>query len=190
MLSRRKLCFNLSISHLEVVLCAQPPSHVGLCNPMHCSLPGFSVLSDSPGKNTGVGSHILLQGISPTQGSNPDLPHCRWILYCLSHQGSSVKYKILLSRGRILYHDVISLRTLSIIADYIPKGKITELKPVLRKMSSKAILKLILQYCISFCCTTMSISYMHTYIPSLFSLPPTPLTTYRSSQSTQLSSFQ
>ena len=29
----------------------------------------------------------LLQGISPTQGLNPGLPHCRWILYHLSHQG-------------------------------------------------------------------------------------------------------
>ena len=43
---------------------------------------------DSPGKNTGVGSHSLLQGIFPTQGWNPGLLHCRQILYCLSHQGS------------------------------------------------------------------------------------------------------
>ena len=43
---------------------------------------------DSPGKNTGVGCHALLHWIFPTQGSNPDLPHCRWILSCLSHQGS------------------------------------------------------------------------------------------------------
>ena len=47
-----------------------------------------SVYGDSPGKNTGVGCHALLQGIFPTQGSNPDLPHCRQILYQLSHQGS------------------------------------------------------------------------------------------------------
>ena len=40
------------------------------CDPMHCSPPGFSVLGDSPGKNTGVGCHFLLQGIFPTQGSN------------------------------------------------------------------------------------------------------------------------
>ena len=44
---------------------------------------------DSPGKNTGVGCHAFLQGIFPTQGSNPGLPHCRQILYHLSHQGSS-----------------------------------------------------------------------------------------------------
>ena len=56
--------------------------------PMDCSLPGSSVHWDSPGKNTGVGCHTLLQGIFPTQGSNPSLPHCRWILYCQSHQGS------------------------------------------------------------------------------------------------------
>ena len=35
-----------------------------------------------------VGNYSLLQGIVPTQGSNPDLPHCRWILHHLSHQGS------------------------------------------------------------------------------------------------------
>ena len=43
---------------------------------------------DSPGKNTGVDCHFLLQVIIPTQGSNPGLLHCRWILYRLSHQGS------------------------------------------------------------------------------------------------------
>ena len=42
---------------------------------------------NSPGQNTKVGSHSLLQGIFPTQGSNPGLPHCRLILYQLSHQG-------------------------------------------------------------------------------------------------------
>ena len=43
---------------------------------------------NSPGQNTGVGSLSPLQGILPTQGSNPGLPHCRWILYQLSHKGS------------------------------------------------------------------------------------------------------
>ena len=35
-----------------------------------------------------MGSHSLLQGIFPTQGSNPGLPHYRWILYLQSHKGS------------------------------------------------------------------------------------------------------
>ena len=43
---------------------------------------------NSPGQNTGVGSLSLLQGIIPTQGSNPGLPCCRRILYQLSHRGS------------------------------------------------------------------------------------------------------
>ena len=51
-----------------------------------CSPPGSSVHGDSPGKNTGSGLPSLLQGIFPTQGSNRGLLHCRWILYCLSHQ--------------------------------------------------------------------------------------------------------
>ena len=43
---------------------------------------------NSPGQNTGVDSLSLLQGIFPTQGSNPGLLHCRWILYQLSQKGS------------------------------------------------------------------------------------------------------
>ena len=43
---------------------------------------------NSPGQNTGVGSLSLLQRIFLTQGSNPGFPHCRWILYQLSHKGS------------------------------------------------------------------------------------------------------
>ena len=44
---------------------------------------------DFPGKSSGVDCHFLLQGIFPTQGSNPGLRHCRQTLYHLSHQGRS-----------------------------------------------------------------------------------------------------
>ena len=64
-------------------------SRVRLCDPMDCSPPGFSVHGDSPGKNTGVGWHVFLQGIFPNQGSNPGLLHCKQTLYPLSYQGSS-----------------------------------------------------------------------------------------------------
>ena len=43
---------------------------------------------DFPGKNTGVDCHVFLQGIFPTQESNPGLLHCRQILYRLSYEGS------------------------------------------------------------------------------------------------------
>ena len=46
-------------------------------------------LWNSPGQNTGVCSLSLLQWIFPTQGLKSGLPHCRWILYQLSHQGST-----------------------------------------------------------------------------------------------------
>ena len=48
-------------------------------------LHGLYNLWNSPGQNTGVDSCSLLQGIFPTQGSNPCLPYCRQILYQLSH---------------------------------------------------------------------------------------------------------
>ena len=53
-----------------------------LCDPMDYSP------WNSPGQNTGVGSLSFLQGIFPTQGLNPGLPHCGQILYQLSHKGS------------------------------------------------------------------------------------------------------
>ena len=59
-----------------------------LCDPMDCSPQVSSFHGDSLGKNTGVGCHALLQGIFPTQESNPGLPHCRWTLYCLSQTGT------------------------------------------------------------------------------------------------------
>ena len=46
-----------------------------LNDPMDCRLPGSSVHGDSLGKNTGVGSHFLLQGIFLTQGLDPCLLH-------------------------------------------------------------------------------------------------------------------
>ena len=61
-----------------------------LCDPLDCNPPASSVHGNSSGKNTGVGCHAFLQGIFPTRGSNPGLPHCWWIFYCLSHQGSPI----------------------------------------------------------------------------------------------------
>ena len=48
---------------------------------------------NSPDQNTGMGSLSLLQGIFPTEGLNPGLLHCRWILYQLSYQGNSTVFK-------------------------------------------------------------------------------------------------
>ena len=70
------------------VLCLVAQSFLTLCDPMACSPPASSVHGDSPGKNTGMGCHALLQRIFATQGSNRGLPHCRQILHHLSHQGS------------------------------------------------------------------------------------------------------
>ena len=70
------------------VLCLVTQLCPTLCDPMDCRPPDFSVQGGSQGKNTRVGCHALLQGIFPTQGSNPDLLHCKRILYHLSHQRS------------------------------------------------------------------------------------------------------
>ena len=59
---------------LWAVCCLVTQSCLTLSDPANCSLPGSSVHGDSPDKNTRVGCHALLQGIIPTQGSNPGLP--------------------------------------------------------------------------------------------------------------------
>ena len=66
-----------SPNHLREVKVTQ--SCPTLCNPMDTPW-------NSPGQNTGLGSCSLLHGVFPTQGLNPGLSHCRWILYQLNHQ--------------------------------------------------------------------------------------------------------
>ena len=53
---------------------------------------------------TGVGCHFLLQGIFPTQGLNPGLPHCRQTLYRLSHQGSNIHSSSVYMSVPVLIH--------------------------------------------------------------------------------------
>ena len=81
-------CLIKAVSLLCVLSHSVTQSCPTLCDPMDCSLPGSSVHGDSPGKNTGMGCHALLQAIFPTQRSNPGRLHCTWILYHLSHQES------------------------------------------------------------------------------------------------------
>ena len=82
--------FSFTHTHTHTHTCVCALGHSGMSNSLwpHALQP-FRLLCpwDSPGKDTGVGCHALLQGIFPTQGSNPGLPHCRQILYHLSHQG-------------------------------------------------------------------------------------------------------
>ena len=83
------------------VLCLVAQLCLTLCDPMDCSLPGSS--GDSPGKNTGVGWHALLRGIFRTQGFNPGLPHCKWILYHLNHQWSPL-LKLNFTNSQLYFH--------------------------------------------------------------------------------------
>ena len=71
---------------LGSIMKSESESHSVVSN----SLRGHGLYSpwNSPGQNTGEASRSLLQGIFPTQGKNPAVSHCRWILYQLSHQGS------------------------------------------------------------------------------------------------------
>ena len=90
----------LGTMHKITFLCRLPSSVAALMLLVFESSASRSVVSDSlgphelyslwnsPGQNTGVGSHSFLQGIFPTQRLNPGLLHCRQILYQLSHQGS------------------------------------------------------------------------------------------------------
>ena len=77
-------------THCVCVCVLATQSHLTLCNSMDCSPPGSSVHGDSPGKNTGVGCHSLLQGIFATQGLNPGLLHCRQFFFSLNCEESPI----------------------------------------------------------------------------------------------------
>ena len=70
---------------MDACMCAQSFSHVQLCARLFCP-------RDSPGKNTGVGCHFLLQGIFLAQESKLGLLHYRQSLYQLIHKGSPPVY--------------------------------------------------------------------------------------------------
>ena len=80
-----------------------------LCDPMDCSLCPWN----SPGKNIRVGCQSLLQGIFPTQGSNPGLLHCGQILQHLSHLQGIVRSQFeILIRGNNHIEDSYIIQSL------------------------------------------------------------------------------
>ena len=82
---------------------------------------------NSLGQNTGIGSLSLLQGIFPTQGSYPGLPHCRWILYQLS------SHRILISSVQSLSH--VTLLPILWIAAHQASLSINNSRSLLKLMS-------------------------------------------------------
>ena len=84
-------------------LCPMTKVKVTQSCPTLCDPHGLHSPWNSPGQNTGEGSRSFLQGIFPTQRSNPDLLYCRQILYQLSHQGSLRVHEALSSRHFLLW---------------------------------------------------------------------------------------
>ena len=101
-------------------------SYPVLCDPIDCSLPGSSIhgIKNSPGKNTGVDCHSLLQGIFLTQEANLDLLHCRQILYHLSHQERTLISHQMWSLFPITGHSNNNNKNLlfSITISYLPES--------------------------------------------------------------------
>ena len=116
-------------------------SHSVLSNclwPIVLQLPRLLCPWDSPGKNTGAGSHSLLQGIFLTQELNLGLLHFRQILYCLNHQGipweelenyyhpNTVDLPVLIKiQNRMRNQDIVNFLFeggWNILNSYIPEG--------------------------------------------------------------------
>ena len=80
---------------------------------------------NSPGRNTGLGCHFLLQGIFQTQESNQGLLHCRQIFYCLSYQRSSyINHLILCHPFHLLPSIFLASGTFSMSQLFISSGQI------------------------------------------------------------------
>ena len=160
---------------MGAVLCLVAQLCLTLCDPMDCSPPG-TVLEDSPGKRTGVDCHSLLQGIFPTQGSNPGLLHTRQILYQLSYEGSphspwpQMDWEFWTFLGRMLYSLLYWVWLWFAMAASL----------VLKNMVVICFFKKIffywtiiaLQNFVVFRQTPIWISHRHTYVPFLLNLPP------------------
>ena len=99
-------------THLNKVKVTQ--SCLTLCDPMDCSP------WNSPGQNTSMGSLSFLQGIFPTLGSNPGLPHFRQILYQLSHKRSPLAKGSQIAKSKVKVGEIY----LSVL---IQEGELLEL---------------------------------------------------------------
>ena len=93
-----------------------------LCDPMDHGLPDSSVLGIL-GEKTGVGWYAFLQGIFPIQGLNPGLLHCRYSLYCLSHQGSLCVCMYIFCYFYLFTHIVISLFCFTVTVSVLGKNR-------------------------------------------------------------------
>ena len=91
---------NHTVLCLKCVCVLDTQSCPTLCDPMDLQPTRLLCPRDSPGKNTGVGCHVLLQGVFLTQGSSPSLLHYGWILYHLSHREALWQFFI---TGGIMY---------------------------------------------------------------------------------------
>ena len=83
------------------LVCAQSLSLVRLFVPLWTVAHQSPLTMDSPGKNTGVSCHFVLQGIIPTQGSNPRLLHCRRIVFYCWAIGEALRLVVLRIKKRI-----------------------------------------------------------------------------------------
>ena len=80
----------LNTLKVYICCCSVAKSWLTPCDPVDCSPPGSSLHGDSPGKNTGVGCHFLLQGTFLDEESNLNLLHWQAGSLPLSHQRSPV----------------------------------------------------------------------------------------------------
>ena len=103
-----------------------------LCDPMDCNPTGSSVYGDSPGMNIGVGYYFLLQGIFPTQGSNPRLLQWQAGSLLLVPSGKPWEYSGLnfltrAAQSPVQLLGVFSLEVSKILFAFVKVGKSTEM---------------------------------------------------------------
>ena len=112
-----------------------------------------------------MGSLSLLQGIFPTQGSNPGLLHCRWTLYQLSHQGSKSPLK---GWNEIPWPSfILKNMCLYIFTDYSVLGTAGKViypchHGINNLFKNWSIVDL--QCCVNFCCIASWLSYIYIYM--------------------------
>ena len=115
-------------------------SCVQLCNPVDCSPPGSSVHGILQARTLKWVAISFSRGSSRSQGSNPDLPHCRQTLYQLSHKGSSLQFRYDLNQIPYDYTVLVTNRFKGLdLIDRVPDELWNEVRDVVQETGIKTI---------------------------------------------------
>ena len=133
-------------------------SYPTLCDPMDCSLPGPSVHGISQASILEWVAIPFSRGIFLTQGLNPSLLHCRWTLYCLSHQRSPFRLCVMTQITHIPVHSSLLFVPRSAVISFLSGLILPTVRVLLMAVTNKPLnySALIIEICFWCLCSVVT----------------------------------